>query len=267
MPNDEVVRRIMLRGMLMGERPLPGGGKREILSIVEEQRPHGPADGSMVSVVTTGDRRVARYVSWINYYELDEISRMEPGLWRLVEPPAAYEAVVEWHPFASPADVPPTRSAAEDVALVERLGASPGRLRDAVRALDRDASAPAPDGGWSVADVIGHLYASDAIISPRVHAILTQPRWPLPAYDERRWAAVTARAGLPIEHCLTALEARRRELTAILRTLDESEWDLMGEHPALGPQTIRDVCRALAEHEEEHLAQLWAMAPAPSNAE
>jgi hypothetical protein len=91
---------VRLSGSLMGYRQLAGGGRREIVMITEEQRPRqGPAAKSMVSIRERGGRRIACYVPWINYYDLDVISRLEPGEWTIVEPAEPYEEAVRWDPY------------------------------------------------------------------------------------------------------------------------------------------------------------------------
>ncbi|HEY6140475.1 MAG TPA: hypothetical protein VI670_22195 [Thermoanaerobaculia bacterium] len=44
-------------------------------------------------------RSEGRYISWINYYDIEFANRNEAGLWHTVEPPASYAEDAEWHPY------------------------------------------------------------------------------------------------------------------------------------------------------------------------
>jgi hypothetical protein len=90
---------IHLRAEQMGIRA-DGADVRDVVRVPTECRPEGPAENSFVEVRhLDGDRRVARYLSWIGYGDLDDAEAAEPGKWQLVEPPAPYEARVDWVPF------------------------------------------------------------------------------------------------------------------------------------------------------------------------
>src|SRR5690242_11399826 len=74
--------------------------------------------------------------------------------------------------------------------LLERLVGIPERIAGVVAGWDATTlRAPAADG-WSAAQILAHIRASDDILAPRIYAILTRDNPPLPAYDERRWAEI-----------------------------------------------------------------------------
>jgi hypothetical protein len=78
----------------------PSGPREQVVRIIREGRPTGPAENSIVLVhVSRSGERQARYLSWIGYHDLDEASAAEPGSWQLVEPPKRYDAMVRWIPF------------------------------------------------------------------------------------------------------------------------------------------------------------------------
>jgi len=58
-----------------------------------------PAAKSMVAVVKVNGQRIAHYVPWINYYDLDQASRAEPGEWVIVEPATPYDEMAIWDPY------------------------------------------------------------------------------------------------------------------------------------------------------------------------
>lgn len=89
-----------IRGELWGRRIGIAGAKSagDVLRIVEHH-PDGPAENAWIFVEQTPEGRKARYISWINYYDVEFASRREPGRWSTVEPPAAYEGEAEWRPY------------------------------------------------------------------------------------------------------------------------------------------------------------------------
>jgi hypothetical protein len=72
----------------------------EVVQILDEARPQGPAESAFVYIDKTdsaGPR--ARYLSWINLYDIENASRRQPGQWQLVEPLRRHAARARWLPF------------------------------------------------------------------------------------------------------------------------------------------------------------------------
>ncbi len=146
------------------------------------------------------------------------------------------------------------------VDVIESLAATPVWLRSGFAELSGTAAYRAPHPGeWSAQDILAHLRASDAILAPRIMQILTRPNAPLAGYDERVWAALAARARLPLSVQLAAFEAHRAELVSLLRTLTPAEWALAGQHETRGKLTVSDIATDLAAHEREHQLQFQAL--------
>lgn len=145
--------------------------------------------------------------------------------------------------------------------VVERLAAIPDRIGRAVAGWSdaRLHTAPAADE-WPASDVLAHLRASDDIMAPRLLMMLARDNPPLPAFDDRRWAEIAAYADLDFAPLLAAFALRRAELVAALRRAAADDWQRMGTHEVRGTVTLLDVARGLVDHEEEHCAQLEALA-------
>jgi hypothetical protein len=151
----------------------------------------------------------------------------------------------------------------EAQSLVDALKATPASLRAAVRALQGGEIAGARGADdWSLLDVVRHVRASDAILSPRIFQVLVRSEAPLPAFDERAWGALIAAADVPVDAQLAALAIQRAELVAVLRTLSDDQWQRRGVHEELGPQTVAVICEQIVEHEAEHLTQARAIVSA-----
>jgi|CXWL01.1.fsa_nt_gi uncharacterized damage-inducible protein DinB len=136
------------------------------------------------------------------------------------------------------------------------LDATPALLRTAFAASgDRATTAPA-GGEWSLADLLNHLRASDAIISTRVYQVLARDGAHLLGFDERVWGDLYKAAAIDPRAQLEQFALRRAEFVAILRTLAPAQLARTGRHEERGPMTVADLCRMLADHEADHRPQI-----------
>lgn len=146
-----------------------------------------------------------------------------------------------------------------DDALFADLDATPALLRTAFAAFaasgDRATTAPA-GGEWSLADLLNHLRASDAIISTRVYQVLTRDGAHLLGFDERVWGDLYKAAAIDPRAQLEQFALRRAEFVGILRALTPEQFARAGRHEERGLMTITDLCQMLADHEADHRAQI-----------
>ena len=148
--------------------------------------------------------------------------------------------------------------------IVDLLAATPTRLRELHSRLGQSAAGPVGPDEWSAAEVLEHLFAADAILAPRLLQILVRPGVALPAFDERVWATLVARAGLTLAQRLDLFAAQRAALVGLARTLTPAEWALEGEHEVAGRRSVHQIASHLVGHEQEHVEQLRALVePAP----
>ena len=111
---------------------------------------------------------------------------------------------------------------------------------------------------FSPFDVVGHLIdGEETDWIPRARIILArgpQPRFE--PYDRFRHRARNASRSLA--SLLTEFRELRAANLALLQSwrLTASELDLPGEHPALGPVTLRQLLAAWVVHDLGHLAQV-----------
>ena len=144
--------------------------------------------------------------------------------------------------------------------LIQRLAENARRVEALFEGLSEDEArrAPAPTE-WSAVAVLTHIRTAEAIMMPRLMQILVRPGVRVPDMDEHRWAALLARARLPIGQQVEAFAARRRELVGLLLTLTPEEWATTGEHELLGEITARGIAEHAAAHEQEHIQQIEAV--------
>jgi hypothetical protein len=72
----------------------------EIVHVMSGDESVGPAENAFVYVeLLPNQKGRARYISWINYYDIEYANRKEPGNWRVIEPQEATARIVDWYPY------------------------------------------------------------------------------------------------------------------------------------------------------------------------
>lgn len=141
------------------------------------------------------------------------------------------------------------------------------RLEDGITGLDRLLSGgidrerwdTSVAEGWTPRQILAHVRASDEILTPRVYQMLVRDEPPLPAFDERRWCEVAGYESMPLDAVFARIAIRRYELVQLLRILPAEAWERAGIHEVSGRVTILQVLTHIAEHEEEHLAEIQGL--------
>jgi hypothetical protein len=138
--------------------------------------------------------------------------------------------------------------------LIQRLDSAPDRLLRLCADLSPEDAAQRPgEGEWSVVEAIRHLVEGDRdTFLPRLRRMLTEDR---PVFESRDRARVTES---DLQTLLSAFESARREAVGILRELDPASWMRGGVSPSRGPVTIEEYALTMADHDDEHLAQIDA---------
>jgi hypothetical protein len=147
--------------------------------------------------------------------------------------------------------------------IIDSLAAAPDVFIELLERLPPDALFERPSlDDWSIAEILGHVRAADAIWTPRLLFALVHDGVTMPGVDERGLQDVLGASGLVIGDQVTAFAFGRAELCGILAALTEDEWSHVVEHAERGAMTIIDACAAMAKHEAEHLGQARAVADA-----
>ena len=83
----------------MGRRT-DAGGRIEWVAEIREGQGSGPVPGSMI-VVEGPDSATARarYLSWINYHDIELAKEVAPLEWELVEPSEKVVVACRWAPY------------------------------------------------------------------------------------------------------------------------------------------------------------------------
>jgi DinB superfamily len=148
-------------------------------------------------------------------------------------------------------------TALERERLIGRLAAAPGHFYELLARLeDADSVTNVEDGEWSPHEVVAHLRAANDILEPRILQVLVRPNTPLIGFDEALWLDVLGYATLPITDLLQTMMWRRKELVHALRGVPPEAWERTGTHEVRGPMIVFELATQIADHEDEHLAQI-----------
>jgi hypothetical protein len=133
-------------------------------------------------------------------------------------------------------------------ALLERLGAIPGRLASAARVA---ASEPPAPGEWTPSDVVRHLIAvEEEVWQPRLAQLVAEDRPIWPWTEPDRWAG---EPGATLDRLLVVHAAARGATMTALAALDDAGWDRTGTHATYGVLGVAGLMGRAVDHDEEHV--------------
>ena len=138
--------------------------------------------------------------------------------------------------------------------LIETYVAGPPALRAAVAGMTREQLVARPiPGKWSTLEVVAHLADYEPIIADRVKRTLAFPKPLHFGIDPDPMAAALAYHDRDLEEELQLIEATRKSLVRILRTLDDSVLARPCVHTERGLITLEQILVLAGYHIAHHL--------------
>lgn len=154
--------------------------------------------------------------------------------------------------YAPPAEI--TEQQVE--AWIDEIAALPADLRATVAPLtDEQLDTPYRPDGWTVRQVVHHLFDSHVNSYVRFKWTLTEDRPAIKAYDEKAWAELPDARG-PVSPSLDALVALHARWEELLRRLNWSQFQLEFVHPKAGAIPLARNVGLYAWHGRHHLAHI-----------
>ena len=142
-------------------------------------------------------------------------------------------------------------------ALLVALAATPDELARALDGQPAEAlTRPASDGGWGVVESLAHTRDWDEIFRERAHAIVEQDRPHLPAYDDELWAIERDYRSQSPWPVFEQFRETRSQVVSFLERLPAEAWKRTADHGAYGEITLQWMIDHIADHDQEHLAQI-----------
>ena len=150
------------------------------------------------------------------------------------------------------------RSTAE---LIAQLEESRRSLMDAITGLDEEGfRARSASGGWTSAEVLAHLLATERTSLGRARRVLTEdnPTIEWISDDDLDQQARSAQR-MPVPQIVHGLLAQRRDVVTLLETLSPQQLSRPYKQERRGQLTAGWLFRRIAEHEDEHAEQIRAL--------
>jgi uncharacterized damage-inducible protein DinB len=158
----------------------------------------------------------------------------------------------DWDAPISEADIP---------RLIALIAEAPGTLRSAVAGLARDQlETRYRPGGWTVKQVVHHVPDSHLNAYTRFKLALTEDEPTIKPYDEAAWAELADPRRVSIEVSLDLLDALHMRWVALLRSMDEADFNRGLRHPDHGRVlTLKQMLGLYAWHGRHHVGHITAL--------
>jgi len=141
--------------------------------------------------------------------------------------------------------------------LVEALRSLPANLIDELRGISEEAARyRAPEGGWCIKEIVGHLRDAAEIYHKRLYMMSTQTDPVLEPYDPDAYAEQHGYLERSLAEMIGELRQWRADTVQLLTTLVNWNWARTGQHLEDGRVSIRQLVEHMIEHEAEHLEDI-----------
>jgi uncharacterized damage-inducible protein DinB len=138
--------------------------------------------------------------------------------------------------------------------LISDYEAAPALVRKSVAGLSREQLTARPIAGkWSILEVVCHLADFEPVYAGRMKWVIAEDDPILPSGNPDRFAARLAYHDRDLEEELTIIEATRRSMTRILRTLSTADFARTGRHTVDGPLSVETLLKRVTGHVTHHL--------------
>ena len=146
--------------------------------------------------------------------------------------------------------------------IIDRIRTSADALRRAVARLPAGKQAVPPrEGEWSAIETLIHLRNAVVMVHGlRIRRLFYETGPVFADYDESAHRQADLERGEAVPELVETIVAEHQQLARLLATLPDEKWGREGRHPELGPMSIGFLARRVAEHAEEHAAQIAAIA-------
>lgn len=138
--------------------------------------------------------------------------------------------------------------------LIDQYAAGPAQLRQAVAGMTREQLLARPVAGkWSTLELVAHIADFEPVYVDRMKRIIAQHEPTLFGGDPDLFASKLAYHDRDIEEELALIEACRKQMTRILRTLPPEAFERRCIHSENGPMTLEKILTNIGNHIPHHL--------------
>jgi len=117
--------------------------------------------------------------------------------------------------------------------------------------------APEP-GKWSIRQIVAHLADAEMVAGTRLRGIIAEDNPRIEAFDQNAWATNLDYGRRKTSQALETFRRIRAENYELLKELAPAVFEREGLHSERGPISLKFLVQLIAEHAENHAAQLRA---------
>src|SRR3974390_799887 len=117
----------------------------------------------------------------------------------------------------------------------------------------------APEGKWSVRQIMAHVSDADVVGAMRLRQVVAEDEPKLQAFDQEAWARNLDYAKRKPSQSLETFRRIRAESHELLKDLPAEAFERKGIHSERGAVTLLDLVHGYAEHAEHHAQQVRAV--------
>lgn len=145
--------------------------------------------------------------------------------------------------------------------FIAEIADTPGALRAAVAGLSRDQlETRYRPGGWTVKQVVHHVPDSHMNAYCRFKLALTEDEPTIKPYEEAKWAELPDSQRVPIEVSLDLLDSLHQRWVALLRSMDNADFNRGFRHPEhQNVVALSQVVAMYAWHGRHHVAHITSL--------
>lgn len=154
----------------------------------------------------------------------------------------------------------PDVTGADRTAWIDAIADAPAALRAAVDGLSgAQLDTPYREGGWTVRQVVHHVFDSHCNAFIRFRLALTEDNPRITAYDEAAWAELPDSIDVPAAVSLDLVDGLHRRWVSMMRHMDTTAWARTLQHPENGPMTLDRMLQLYAWHGKHHVAHITVL--------
>src|SRR5262249_7528710 len=140
---------------------------------------------------------------------------------------------------------------------IDEFLAGPQSVSAAVADMSREQLVARPIAGkWSTLEVVCHLVDSEQAWCHRMKRVITEDKPLLIGYGESRFTAGLSYHDRDVANELALLDAMRRQMAHVLRSVPEAAWSRAGIHSERGLITLEEMLQSETEHLVHHIQQI-----------
>jgi uncharacterized damage-inducible protein DinB len=143
---------------------------------------------------------------------------------------------------------------------LERFAAQTKEFQDVLSTIPEAHRNTMVEGGWSAAYVVHHMADGELHFASRYLHAIGDENPSIQPFDEERYPERVNYAKRKVKTSLAALVGIRAMVLEVLTNATAADWDMVSNHPELGPVTLSELYSKADGHIDAHTQQLREIA-------